>query len=167
MGVSDARKEMASNSSLETLLKQGPVYHHLNGYIKSIMYEADFEFGPDQSITSVIGKGTWIGSYEAEEHVKRISISDTPVCHINVGYLNGYLSTVCEHPVIAKEISCVGKGDSQCEWILKSQDCWEEDIQESCNTIIKHRSSRNWNLHMNNCLNSVVVFRKYRMFIKG
>lgn len=130
MGVSDARKEMASDSSLENLLKQGPVYHHLNGYIQSIVYEADFKFVSDQSIASVHGKGTWIGSYEAEEHVKRISISDTPVCHINVGYLNGYLTTVCNHPIIVKEISCVGMGDDKCEWILKSQDLWEEDIQE-------------------------------------
>ncbi|WP_042348739.1 XylR N-terminal domain-containing protein [Bacillus massiliigorillae] len=130
MGTSDAKKEIANGSSLEALLKQGPVYHHLNGYIKSIVYEADFEFGSDQMIKCVKGKGTWIGSYEAEEHIKRLGISETQVCHMNVGYLNGYLTTVCNHPVIAKEVSCVGRGDDKCEWVLKSQDSWEDEIEE-------------------------------------
>lgn len=130
MGISDAEKEMASDSSLESLLKKGPVYHHLNGYINSIIYEADFELNHDQTIKSVKGKGTWIGSYEAEEHIKHLTVSDTPVCYINIGYLNGYLTTICNHTVIAKEVSCVGMGDEKCTWIVKSQEFWEDDIQD-------------------------------------
>lgn len=130
MGISDAERELASQAPLNTLLKQGPVYHHLNGYINSIIYEADFELGHDQSVKSVKGEGIWLGSYEAEEHIKHLSVSDTPVCHMNIGYLNGYLSTICNHPVIAKEVSCVGMGDEKCNWIVKSKEYWEEDIQD-------------------------------------
>lgn len=130
LGISDAKKEMASCASLETLLRQAPAYHHQNGYINGIIYEADFELGHDQSIKSVNGKGIWIGSYEAEEHIKHLTVSDTPVCHMNIGYINGYLSTICNHPVIAKEISCVGMGDEKCKWVVKSQECWEDDIQD-------------------------------------
>lgn len=131
MGVSDAKKEMAKGSSLKELLMMGPVLHQQNGYIRKILYKADFEFESNiEEVKSVIGEGTWIGSYESEEHIKRLGVSETPVCYTNVGYLNGYLSTVCNHPVIAKEISCVGMGDSECKWVLKSQKEWKDDIQD-------------------------------------
>ena len=30
----------------------------------------------------------------------------------------------------AKEITCVGKGDSECSWITRTQKEWESDMQE-------------------------------------
>ena len=32
--------------------------------------------------------------------------------------------------VLAKEITCVGKGDSECSWITKTQKEWESDMEE-------------------------------------
>ena len=32
--------------------------------------------------------------------------------------------------VLAKELTCVGKGDSECSWITRTQKEWESDMQE-------------------------------------
>ena len=74
--------------------------------------------------------GTWIDSYEAEEHIKRIGISQTPVCHTLIGYTSGFISTVSGEPVLAKEVTCVGKGDSECRWVLRTQREWESEMEE-------------------------------------
>ena len=82
------------------------------------------------TLSSLLGKGTWIDSYEAVEHVKRLGISDTPVCHTLIGYSSGFMSTICGQTVLAKEITCVGKGDSECSWITRTQKEWESEMQE-------------------------------------
>lgn len=130
IGRNDAKRELERGVPLEEIMKQGPIYHHLNGYINSIEYEASFSIGNDRSMKIVDGKGTWLGSYEAEEHLKHLPISDSPVCYINIGYLNGFLTTACGQTIMAKEVSCVGMGDGECRWVVKPQEAWEEEMQE-------------------------------------
>ena len=49
-----------------------------NGHIRGFVRENTVEFDENHNIVSLLGKGTWIDSYEAVEHVKRLGISDTP-----------------------------------------------------------------------------------------
>ena len=114
MGVNDAKQALKTDISLETLIKQGPIAHMNNGHIRGFVRENTVEFDENHNIVSLLGKGTWIDSYEAVEHVKRLGISDTPVCHTLTGYTSGFMSTICGQTVLAKEITCVGKGDSEC-----------------------------------------------------
>ena len=79
-----------------------------------------------------LGKGTWIDSYEAVEHVKRLGISDTQVCHTLIGYSSGFMSTICGQTVLAKETTCVGKGDSECSWITRTQKEWDRICKMNC-----------------------------------
>ncbi len=87
------------------------------------------------TITSYLyyGRGTWIDSYEAVEHIKRLGLSNTQVCHTLIGYSSGFMSTICGQSVLSKEITCVGKGDSECSWITRTQKEWESDMQEELN----------------------------------
>jgi hypothetical protein len=129
VGVNEAKKAMESNGfSLDKLLRQGPVIHRLTGQVESNTYEADFEIDSNQKVRSVFGKGSWSGSYEAAVHVKRLGISDTPVCHSSIGFLSGYLSTVCGQTIIAKEVACEGMGHSECRWVLKTLKDWDHEI---------------------------------------
>lgn len=82
------------------------------------------------NIISYFSKGTWIDSYEAEEHLKQLGKSKSPVCHTLIGYSSGFMSTVGSEPLLAKEVTCVGKGDSECRWILRTQKEWESEIQD-------------------------------------
>ena len=70
---------------------------------------------------SLYSRGTWIDSYEAKEHIKKIGISHTQVCHTLIGYTSGFMSTISKQPVLAKEVTCVGKGDSACRWLTKPE----------------------------------------------
>ena len=130
MGVNDAKQALKEDISLETLIEQGPIVHMISGHIRGFTHECTVEFDDDHNIISLLGKGTWIDSYEAIEHIKRLGISDTQVCHTLIGYSSGFMTTICKQPVFAKERTCVGKGDSECSWITKTQKEWEIDMQE-------------------------------------
>ena len=130
MGVNDAKQALKTDISLETLIKQGPIAHMNHGHIRGYVRENTVEFDENHNIVSLLGKGTWIDSYEAVEHVKRLGISDTQVCHTLIGYTSGFMSTICGQTVLAKEITCVGKGDSECSWITRTQKEWESDMEE-------------------------------------
>ena len=130
MGENDAKQALKTDISLETLIEQGPIVHMTTGHIRGFTHECTVEFDDDHNIVSFLGKGTWIDSYEAVEHIKRLGISDTQVCHTLIGYSSGFMSTICGQPVLAKELTCVGKGDSECSWITRTQKEWESEMQD-------------------------------------
>lgn len=125
MGVNDAKEALKTGASLKTLIEQGPIVHMKNGHIRGYTHECNVEFDDDGQIVSLLGKGTWVDSYEAVEHVKRNGITDHQVCHTLIGYSNGFMSTICGQTVLTKEITCVGKGDSECVWMTRTKKEWE------------------------------------------
>ncbi|WP_428909568.1 XylR N-terminal domain-containing protein [Niallia sp. Krafla_26] len=127
MGVNDAKQALKTGVPLETLIEQGPVAHMKNGHIRGFTHECNVAFDEDHHIVTLHGRGTWIDSYEAVEHVKRIGLSDSQVCHTLIGYSNGFMTTICEQPVLTKEITCVGKGDSVCSWMTRTKKEWEAE----------------------------------------
>ncbi len=77
-----------------------------------------FEFDKDAGIFHA--EGIWINSYEAEQHLKHIGESDTPVCWTLMGYAGGYSSAVLGSHVIYFETKCIGKGDERCYVVGRS-----------------------------------------------
>jgi sugar diacid utilization regulator/predicted hydrocarbon binding protein len=138
MGVADAKEAMKTDSSLEYLIKQGPIFHITNGHISGMNHNCEVKLDEQQNIVSIHGKGIWIDSYEAAQHVKLHGISKVPVCHTLTGYASGYMSTISGQSLLAKEITCVGKGDAACSWEVKPQKDWESgqhDDLDSYNEI--------------------------------
>jgi hypothetical protein len=129
-GRNDAKQALKTDICLESLIEQGPIVHMENGHIRGFTHECTVEFDDNHNIVSLLGKETWIDSYEAVEHIKRLGLSDSQVCHTLIGYSSGFMSTICGQFVLAKEITCVGKGDSECSWITRTQKGWESDMQE-------------------------------------
>ncbi|MGE8081691.1 V4R domain-containing protein [Peribacillus loiseleuriae] len=130
MGVNDAKEIMRNESSIEELVKIGPLRHIENGHIKGMDHDCTVKHDDNQNLVSVHGRGIWVDSYEAEEHIKQLGISDQPVCHTLIGYASGYMSTVFGESVYAKEIECVGKGDPVCRWETKTKRQWERENEE-------------------------------------
>lgn len=130
MGENAAKQALQTDVSLETLIEQGPIVHMKTGHIRGYTHECTVEFDENHNIVSLLGKGTWIDSYEAIEHIKRLGISDTQVCHTLIGYSSGFMSTICGQPVLSKELTCVGKGDPVCSWITRTQKEWESGMYE-------------------------------------
>ncbi|MEH7744860.1 V4R domain-containing protein [Neobacillus drentensis] len=130
LAVSDAEEAMKTSSSINDLLNQASILHLSTGHIREIQSERIIEMSDSETIKSILGKGKWIDSFEAIEHLKHHGKSDIPVCHTLTGYASGYMSTVCRKSVIVKEISCIAKGDAECCFEARMQEDWGTEIQE-------------------------------------
>ncbi|MEH7415354.1 XylR N-terminal domain-containing protein [Neobacillus drentensis] len=130
MGKNDAQNVMKSSLTLDTLLKQGPIYHTSNGHISGTTYEGFVELDEQNRVISIYGTGTWEDSFEVYEHVNRFGNSKTQVCNTLAGYASGYMSTICDQEVLAKEITCIGKGDKECRWVIKTLKDWDSEIED-------------------------------------
>ncbi|WP_160310238.1 XylR N-terminal domain-containing protein [Neobacillus vireti] len=128
LGVTDADEAMKTISSIEDLLNQASILHLRSGQIKDIKSERIIEMSDSETIKSILGKGKWIDSFEATEHLKHHGTSDIPVCHTLTGYASGYMTTVCKRSVIVKEISCIAKGDAECCFEARLQEDWGSSI---------------------------------------
>ncbi|MEH7155709.1 XylR N-terminal domain-containing protein [Neobacillus drentensis] len=130
LGVSDAEEAMKTSTSIHDLLNQASILHLGTGHIRDIQSERIIEMSDSETIKSILGKGKWIDSFEAIEHLKHHGKSNVPVCHTLTGYASGYMSTVCRKSVIVREISCTGRGDAECCFEARMQEDWGIEIQE-------------------------------------
>ncbi|PLS03706.1 V4R domain-containing protein [Neobacillus cucumis] len=130
MGINVANEALQTDSSIENLIKHGPILHIKNGHISGIKHDCTFELDEKKQIRDFYSFGTWYESYEAEEHIKRFGQSDGPVCHTLIGFASGFMSTVFGEPLLARETACVGKGDPECRWIMKPKKDWEMELQD-------------------------------------
>jgi DNA-binding NtrC family response regulator len=71
--------------------------------------------------------GTWRGSYEADQNLLLEGRSQKPVCWNLCGFISGYLSFSLDKEVYALEDKCIGKGDSACHVVIKSEQEWGND----------------------------------------
>ena len=133
LGVSDAEEAMKENSSIDYLIQQASVLHLNTGHIGDIQSERMIEMSDSKDIKSISGKGKWIDSFEASEHLKHHGKSDSPVCHTLTGYASGYMSTALKHNVVVKETRCIGMGDSECQFEMKYKEDWGNEIQDEMN----------------------------------
>ncbi|OXM86967.1 XylR N-terminal domain-containing protein [Paenibacillus rigui] len=130
MGINDAKEAMKTESSLEELIKYGPILHMESGQIRGIQHQCVVKKEEQGKVLSVLGTGVWIDSYEAAEHIKRLGISKTQVCHTLIGYSSGFMSTIFGEQLLAREITCVGRGDAECRWVIKTQKEWVQEKDE-------------------------------------
>ncbi|WP_087972235.1 helix-turn-helix domain-containing protein [Oceanobacillus rekensis] len=130
MGINDGKEALKQNLPIDALIKYGPRLHIKNGHIAGINHQCKVQLDHNDNVTSVLGQGVWIESYEAREYRKIQGISDTPVCHTLVGYSSGYMSTILKKTLLAKELTCVGRGDSECSWVIKTKEEWESENEE-------------------------------------
>ncbi|MCH6269203.1 V4R domain-containing protein [Neobacillus citreus] len=130
MGVNVGKEALEAETSLEYLIKHGPIIHIQNGHISGIKHDCTYELDENKKIKNFYSYGTWYDSYEADEHLKRVGKSSDPVCHTLIGFASGFMSTIFGETLLAKETTCVGKGDSECCWVIKPKKEWEQELQE-------------------------------------
>ena len=71
--------------------------------------------------------GTWRVSYEAEQQLLLKGRSDKPVCWDLCGFISGYLSFSLDKEMYAVEDRCLGKGDTACHVVIKSEEEWGKE----------------------------------------
>ena len=131
LGANDARKALKQEKTeLEGLLRQGPVFHAMQGYTKAVTTNLKVERDRNGNVKSVQVKGIWINSYEADAYKEQTGYSNEPVCHTLIGYASGFYSTICGQKIIFREVACKSSGVDVCHYEGKSYHLWEEEIQK-------------------------------------
>src|SRR5262245_4103981 len=103
-------KELFDWQSDADWLAVGPRLHTLEGIVQVRVLRAHM----DRAAGVFEAEAEWLHSYEAEQHLKHIGPSDSPVCWTLTGYGSGHASAVFGSEVCCVEQECVGKGDARC-----------------------------------------------------
>lgn len=125
-GVSDALNIVDTYGRKEECLAVGPLIHTMHGFQdghKIDRLEVDFAKG------KLNLEGIWWNSYEALQYIKLFGKSSEPICHTLTGLASGYLSTIMEEKVIAKEVECQAMGHSHCRVVCRTVKDWGKEIE--------------------------------------
>lgn len=93
------------------------------------MLQGLVEFEPDPESGAFAG-ALWHASYEAEQHLLHVGLSEEPVCWSLTGFASGYLSKAFGQPIYCVEESCVGRGDAVCRMVGRTLSEWGERAAE-------------------------------------
>lgn len=133
IGLEDARafhKKMNLTSPIEKL-SAGPVHFAYSGWASVEIIEGTPT--PDESFYL---KYQHPHSFEAESWISSNKVSDRPVCIMNAGYSSGWCEESFGIPLTSIEITCRGKGDDKCTFIMAHPNKIEAYLEkESVNTI--------------------------------
>jgi two-component system response regulator HydG len=119
------RKRFHQND-LTAALAAGPRLHTMEGFVK--VTTKRFEF--DVKRGHYHGEFHWHDSTEAVEHTKAFGVSDCPTCWMQVGAPAGFTSALLGHPVIFREVECMGMGAERCVVIGRNAAAWGDDVPE-------------------------------------
>ena len=118
----DMVRRIRSDSTDFDAFAVGPQLHALEGFIsiETITMDVDVEAG------HFYGEFLWHNSAEAERHVAAFGIGNAPVCWMQQGYANGYLSTFLGRQMLVREVECKGMGHAACKIIGKPLAQWDD-----------------------------------------
>ena len=119
------RKRFHQND-LTAALAAGPRLHTMEGFVK--VTTKRFEF--DVKRGHYHGEFHWHDSTEAVEHLGAFGVSDCPTCWMQVGAPAGFTSSLLGHPVIFREVECMGMGAERCVVIGRNAAAWGDDVPE-------------------------------------
>ena len=100
----------------------GPQLHGLEGFVgvESVHMDLDLKAGEFH------GEFLWRNSAEAEEHIAAYGIGNAPVCWMQQGYANGYISSFLGKQFLVREIECKAMGHPACKIVGKPLDEWDD-----------------------------------------
>jgi DNA-binding NtrC family response regulator/predicted hydrocarbon binding protein len=122
-GARDAdmvRREHCNRSDFDAFAV-GPQLHALEGFmsIETVTQDVDTKTG------HYYGEYIWHNSAEAEEHLRAHGRSASPVCWMQQGYANGYLSRFLGRQMLVREVECKAMGHATCRIIGKAVEQWD------------------------------------------
>lgn len=127
-GYHDARsiREQHPDCSDQSWIEQGPIWQALEGTVA--VNFARFELNREEGTCDI--EGTWVDSYETEQHLRHFGRSDEGACWMSIGYAGGYTSAVLGRQVIYKEVTCEARGDAHCRLVGRNVAQWGTEIED-------------------------------------
>jgi two-component system, NtrC family, response regulator HydG len=128
MRDADMVRRVRPDSSDFDAFAVGPQLHGLEGFVSvhATVMDVNIETG------HFYGEFVWQNSAEAEEHIAAYGIGNAPVCWIQQGYANGYVTSFLGRQMLVREVECRAMGHERCKIIGKSIEQWadpEEDLR--------------------------------------
>lgn len=126
MRDADMVRRVRPNSSDFDAFAVGPQLHGLEGFVavETVSMAVDIEAGFFE------GEFIWRNSAEAEEHIAAYGIGSVPVCWMQQGYANGYVSSFLGRQILVREVECRAMGHTHCRVVGKSLEQWEDPDEE-------------------------------------
>lgn len=128
-GIDSAKKTLRSKENKEEVGKR----HSRVGHVKDVIFKGEIVRHPDGRVECIDTWGQWIESFEAALHVQRYGLSDECVCHMLCGFASGALSYEYGQSIIVLERKCVAKGDAVCEFEVRLEKDWQDEMAELVN----------------------------------
>lgn len=107
--------------------------HARLGHVKDVTFTGEIVKHSDGSIECKEARGKWVGSFEAELHVKNYGLATECVCHTLCGFASGALSYEFGESLIVIEAKCVAKGDPCCEYEVRLEQDWLPEQEKLIN----------------------------------
>ena len=105
--------------------RAGGRLHRLQGMVSFEPVRHD----PDDHGERPFAEAIWPDSYEAEQHLLHLGLSDTPVCWALCGFASGYLSRAFERAIYCVETTCRGRGDAVCRMVGRPLETWDPETR--------------------------------------
>ncbi len=123
-GANDARlaRKLQRDGEPVDAINMGPLLHMLEGVgsVVPVKTEVNEETG------HFLGEYLWLGSSEAEEHIRIYGLGAEPVCWMQIGYASGFISRFMGRPILFREVECKAQGAERCRIVGKPADQWED-----------------------------------------
>jgi DNA-binding NtrC family response regulator len=103
--------------------RAGGRLHTLQGLVIAEVPAREPGSGPPPFVESI-----WRESYEAEQHLLHLGLSEDPVCWTLTGFASGYLSYCHGREIYCIEDRCRGKGDAICHLVGRPREEWGESL---------------------------------------
>lgn len=125
-------------------LAAGPVMHSWEGIVlaKPEALNYNMEEG------TLLMRGTWENSYEAENYLKKFGQSTSPICFTLAGYASGWASAFMKGSMLCVEKSCIAAGDSSCSWEIRPTAEWDDSAKAFRDALASTETSIHKNLEM-------------------
>ena len=120
-----ARKLRATSGAVD-MIHVGPQLHMLEGVGTVVAVRTDV----DEETGQYHGEYVWLGSSEAEEHVRIYGLGAEPACWMQIGYASGFISRFMGKPILFREVECKAQGHDHCRIVGKPADEWREDAHD-------------------------------------
>ncbi len=103
----------------------GPHLHGLHGLMTPLTNTRNTGTADEPLV-----KGSWKDSYEVEQHLLHLGLSDLSVCWSLTGFASGYVSNRTKRDVYFIETHCCGKGDSLCHIEGRYKEDWGPEVAD-------------------------------------
>jgi hypothetical protein len=82
-------------------------------------------------------RGSWPERHEAMARCARLGAASEPTCWMSAGYTTGWLSSVLERPLLAREVECAARGDEHCRFEMREISAWPDVADETIDWLLR------------------------------